>query len=187
MQSRKEEVIWPDHDWRLIPLDRHVRASVSFLHISWSLYDRSVVKTLQSSRSSPAFKSSTSSTCSSRWVRRHYLAGDWSWLCPCSVHLHSPQLIDSWAAIHWTHTICCQPPLDPARGGGTKEQRLFKQTVCFCLQCVCTDTFYGCETEKEVEKRGSIPSLCLGGDRCFFPPKCSNRCWGILSNCKSTM
>lgn len=58
--------------------------------------------------------------CFNRWVRRQDLAGDWSWLRPCSVHLHRPQLIDSWAAIHWTHTICCQPHPDPTH---SREQK----------------------------------------------------------------
>lgn len=62
-----------------------------------------------------------------KWVRRQDFLGDWSWLCPCSVHLHRPQVIDSWAAIHWTRTICWQTLTWPRSRQERKEQRLLEQ------------------------------------------------------------
>lgn len=69
--------------------------------------------------------------CFNRWVRRQVLAGDWSWLCPCSVHLQRPSLIDSWAAIHWTHTICCQPFADPTHSREQKSSTCLNKLLVF--------------------------------------------------------
>lgn len=93
--------------------------------------------------------------CVNRWVRRQVLAGDWSWLHPCSVHLHRPQLIDFWAAIHWTHTICCQPVPDPTHGREQKISACLHQLgfVCVCvvvvlLSVACAPEFVCvCKTE----------------------------------------